>query len=187
MKFPEIREIETKDLVLRKIRRDDVSLYFQRIGSREKVTRYMLFHPHKDISESVESVEKALRRYEAGKCYRWAIALKCDHSIIGIIELLRFDEADNSCSFAYMISDDFWGRGFGTQALKAVLGFAFSEMGASAVEADHMADNAASGAVMRKAGMTYVGTDKGKYEKNGQVHDALMYRITVQQWKSRNS
>jgi len=36
MKFPEIREIETKDLVLRKIRRDDVSQYFQRSESREK-------------------------------------------------------------------------------------------------------------------------------------------------------
>ena len=50
-----------------------------------------------------------------------------------------------------------------------------------------MAANPASGAVMRKAGMTYVRTDEEKYVKNGQSYDAPVYRITAQQWKKRNS
>ena len=187
MKYPEIRELYTEDLVLRKVCREDAPLYYERIGSREPVTRYMLFMPHRDISDSVESVENVLRRYETGKCYRWAIALKADNSIIGIIELLRFDETEGSCSFAYMIGDEFWGKGFGTQALKAALQFAFCEMGLSFVEADHMAANPASGAVMRKAGMHYLRTEEGKYEKNGCVYDAVVYRITVQQWKNQIS
>jgi len=187
MKFPEIRELQTADLILRKVRREDASRYFERLGSRETVTRYMLFLPHTDISESVESVEKVLRRYETGRCYRWAIALKEDDSIIGIIELLRFDEAQNACSFAYMIGDEFWGRGYGTQTLKAVLDFAFSEMELSSVEADHMVANPASGAVMRKAGMVHVRTDAQKYEKNGVVYDAPVYRITREMWENQIS
>jgi len=187
MKFPEIREIQTKDLVLRKVKREDAPLYFQRVGSREAVTRYMLFMPHGDISDSVESVNNVLRRYETGKCYRWAIALKADNSIIGIIELLRFDEKTGSCSFAYMIGDAFWGKGYGTEALKAALGFAFCEMELEYVEADHMAANHASGAVMRKAGMQYMGTEPGKYEKNGIFYDAPRYRITKDAWKCSNS
>ena len=183
MKFPEIREIQTENLILRKVRREDAVLYYERIGSREAVTRYMLFMPHADVSESVESVENVLCRYETGKCYRWAIALKEDDSIIGIIELLRFDEMANSCSFAYMIGEDFWGRGFGSQALKAALDFGFAEMELSFVEADHMAANPASGAAMRKAGMVYVRTDEAKYHKNGSVYDAPVYRITRQQWQ----
>lgn len=187
MKFPEIKELYTKDLLLRKVRREDTPLYFERIGSREAVTRYMLFNPHRDISESVASMEKALLRYETGKCYRWAIALKADDSIIGIIELLRFDEATDSCSFAYMIGDEFWGRGYGTQALEAVLGFAFTQMNLSYLEVDHMAENAASGAVMRKVGMVYIRTDKEKYEKNGIVYDAPVYRLTREEWENTNS
>ena len=183
MKFPEIRELLTEDLVLRKVCREDAPLYFARFGSREAVTRYMLFMPHESMADSVETIENVLHRYETGRCYRWAIALKEDNSIIGIIELLRFDETANSCSFAYMIGDDFWGRGFGTQALKAALDFAFSEMELACVEADHMAANPASGAVMRKAGMVHVRTDEGKYQKNGCVYDATVYRITRQQWQ----
>ena len=178
MKFPELRELRTEDLILRKVRWEDAPVYYQRIGSREAVTRYMLFNPHSDLADSVESVENVLRRYEAGKCYRWAIALQTDDSLIGIIELMRFDEERNACSFAYMIGDEFWGNGYGTQTLKAALEFAFSEMELSCVEADHMAANPASGAVMRKAGMVYLRTDAAKYQKNGITHDALVYRIT---------
>ena len=177
MKFPEIREIRTARLILRKVRLEDAGVYFRRIGSREAVTRYMLWNPHKDVSESVASMEKALRRYGQGRCYRWGIVLPEDDSIIGIMELLRFDEEKETCSFAYMLSDDFWGRGYGTEALKAALDFAFREMEVKAVEADHFAVNEASGAVMRKAGMKYVGTENGKYEKNGILHDAYIYRI----------
>ena len=187
MKFPEVKELYTKDLILRKVRREDAPLYFERIGSREKVTRYMLFMPHRSIADSVETIGNVLRRYESGRCYRWAIALKEDDSIIGIIELLRFDEAEGSCSFAYMIGDEFWGRGYGTQALKAALDFGFEQMELNAVEADHMAANPASGAVMRKAGMTYIRTDEGKYQKNGCIYDATVYRITRNQWENRIS
>lgn len=184
MKYPQIREIRTSRLLLRKIRRDDVQAYYDRIGSSEAVTRYMLFDPHRDISESVASVEKALRRYETGRCYRWGIALPEDDSIIGIIELLRFDEAQNTCSFAYMLAEAFWGRGYGTEVLKAVLDFAFLEMEMDAVEADHMAENRGSGAVMAKAGMKYIRTEKEKYRKNGTVYDAPVYRIERSEWKS---
>ena len=182
MKFPEIRELRTENLILRKVRREDASLYFERFGSRETVTRYMLFVPHETLADSVETIENVLRRYETGRCYRWAIALKADDSIIGIIELLRFDEVAGTCSFAYMIGDEFWGRGYGTQALKAALGFGFEQMELNAVEADHMAANPASGAAMRKAGMTYIRTDEGKYQKNGCIYDAPVYRITRQEW-----
>ena len=182
MKFPEIKELLTENLILRKVRREDAPLYFERFGSRETVTRYMLFMPHESMADSVETIENVLRRYETGRCYRWAIALAEDNSIIGIIELLKFDEETGTCSFAYMIGDDFWGKGYGTQALKAALGFGFEQMELNAVEADHMYANPASGAVMRKAGMTYVRTDEGKYQKNGCIHDAIVYRITRQEW-----
>lgn len=185
MEFVVLREIRTGRLLLRKLRREDTQDYYDRIGSSKAVTRYMLFEPHRDISDSVASIEKTLRRYESGRCYRWGIALPADDRIIGVIELLRFDEEMNSCSFAYMLGEGFWGKGYGTEALRAALNFAFAELKMDSVEADHIAENAASGAVMRKAGMKYQGTAAGKYEKNGALHDAPLYWITAEEWKNR--
>ena len=180
MIFPEIKTLYTPRLVLRKLRLSDTQTYYERLGSSEAVTRYMLWNPHQDISESEASIRKALRRYEEGRCYRWGVALKSDDSVIGVIELLHFDEQANSCSFAYMLAEEFWGQGYGTEVLTAVLEFAFRELQVSAVEADHMAENAASGAVMRKAGMVWQRTEYGKYEKNGVRHDAPVYRIAAE-------
>ena len=182
MIYAEMKEIKTKRLLLRKLRQEDVGTYYKRLGSSEAVTRYMLWSPHRDISESAASIQKVLCRYREGKCYRWGIALREDDSVIGVVELLRLDEQQNTCSFAYMLAEEFWGRGYGTEALRAALDFAFTELNVSAVEADHMVENPASGAVMGKAGMVWQRTEPGKYEKNGVRHDAAVYRITAEMW-----
>ena len=179
MTYAPFRELTTRRLLLRKLRREDAPAFFHRLASSEAVTKYMLFQPHRELSESQESVEKALARYETGRFYRWCITQKDHGELIGIIDLLRFDEARNACSFAYMLSADCWNQGYGTEALQAVLDFAFREMGIATVLADHMAGNPASGAVMRKVGMVPLGVTPGKYEKNGTRHDAVEYRITA--------
>ena len=177
MRFPEICTLETPRLVLRKLTESDIPAYYAHLGSSEAVTRYMLFDPHKDISESVASIRKALGRYQAGRCYRWGIALREDDSLIGVIELLRFDEDANTCSFAYMLGCDFWNQGYATEALRAAIRFAFEKLEIDRIIVDHMTPNAASGAVMRKVGMTHTGTEQGKYEKHGRVFDAELYEI----------
>ena len=177
MRYVEFENIETQRLTLRDIRMEDLLEYYERLFGDGDVCRYLLFDPHQDISESMASIEKTLARYAAGNCYRWGIALKEDDTLIGIIELLRFDEEANTCSFAYMLGCDYWNRGYGTEVLKEVIRFAFEELEIRRIVADHMAENPASGAVMRKAGMTHIGTEKGKYEKQCVLHDAQVYEI----------
>lgn len=186
MVFKEMKQMQTLNLCLRRQRIEDVQDYFDRIGSRREVTEGMLWEPHQDVSESRASVEKALRRYETGRCYRWAIDLPGE-GLIGIIELLGFDEEMNSCSFAYMLCPEYWGKGYGTEALKAVLDFAFSQLEVEQVNVDHFTTNPASGAVMRKAGMRFQGIIPEKYEKQGKKLDAAQYCITKEEFYQKNA
>lgn len=181
MVFREMEQLRTERLILRKQRIEDVQAYFDRIGSRPEVTAGMLWEPHQALSDSRASVEKALRRYETGKCYRWAIELP-DEGLIGIIELLGFEEKEEICSFAYMLCPEYWGKGYGTEALKAVLDFAFARLEVKQVNVDHFVTNPASGAVMRKVGMIYRGIARGKYEKQGKKLDAALYSITKEEF-----
>lgn len=183
MKYPELRRLETARLVLRRLRREDVQDYYDRLGSSQAVTRYMLWNPHRDICDSEASIRKALDRYAAGRCYRWAIAQKEDDRLIGVFELLRFDEAAGTCSFAYMLAESWWGRGYGTEVMREAFRFAFEEMEVQKIIVDHMTENAASGAVMRKAGMRHVGSTPGAYEKNGVRYDAENYELTREEWE----
>ena len=174
MNFAELRELQTERLTLRRLSFDDVYDYYERLGSDGEVSKYMLFEPHQDIGETLALIEEALVRYEEEEnFYRWGI--ENEDGLIGVIELLRFDEENDSCSFAFMLGRQWWGQGYATEAVQEIFRFAAEELGVKKITADHMAPNAASGAVMRKAGMTQVGVIPGKYEKHGQRHDAIVY------------
>ena len=173
MNFAELRELQTARLRLRRLSFDDVYDYYERLGSDGEVSKYMLFEPHQDIGETLALIEEALVRYEEEDFYRWGI--ENEDGLIGVIELLHFDEESESCSFACMLGKAWWGQGYATEAVQEVFRFAAEELGVKKITADHMAPNAASGAVMGKAGMVQVGVIPGKYEKHGQRHDAIVY------------
>ena len=175
MNFAELRELQTERLTLRRLSFDDLYDYYERLGSDGEVSKYMLFEPHQDIGETLALIEEALVRYEEENFYRWGI--ENGDGLIGVIELLHFDEESESCSFAYMLGKQWWGQGYATEAVKEIFRFAKEELGVKKITADHMAPNAASGAVMRKAGMVQVGVIPGKYEKHGQRHDAIVYEL----------
>lgn len=50
-----------------------------------------------------------------------------------------------------MIGRSFWGKGYMTEAVKAVMAFLFEEVGANRVCAKHDTNNPNSGKVMEKA------------------------------------
>ena len=177
MRYAEFRQIETERLILREIRMEDVYEYYERLFGDGDVCRYLLFDPHQDIGESLAAIQEIRQQYEQGRFYRWGITEKGEDSLIGVIGLVRIDEEKSECSFAYLLGCDYWGKGYGTEALKAVIAFAFEELEIRRIVADHMAENPASGAVMRKAGMNHIGTEKAKYEKQCVLHDAEIYEI----------
>jgi RimJ/RimL family protein N-acetyltransferase len=62
-----------------------------------------------------------------------------------------------SVEVGYWIGRPYWGRGYATEALIAVLAWAQSSWARRCVTARHFADNPASGAVLIKAGFLYTG------------------------------
>lgn len=181
MKYAELETLETERLILRKLSMEDLYDYYERIGSDGEVSKFMLWEPHQDIGETLETFDKSLAAYEKGKYYRWVAEEKNGDGIIGTMSLLRFDEEEDSCSFAYMFAKDWWGQGYATEAMTAVLNFAVEKMGIKKITAEHFAGNPASGAVMRKLGMTHIGTVKDKYEKHGRKVDAELYELVLDQ------
>jgi len=178
MRFAEFHPIETERLLLRKLQLGDVYEYYERLFGDADVSRYMLFEPHQSIMESLESVQRKLKRYEEENYYCWGVTLKEeDEGLIGLVELLRLDEQAESCSFVYMLGCNYWNQGYGTEMLKAVFQFAFAELEVERILVDHMTKNIASGKAMEKAGMKHIGTEIGKYEKLGIRYDAEIYEI----------
>jgi RimJ/RimL family protein N-acetyltransferase len=76
----------------------------------------------------------------------------------GPIGVIGLDPDDvMTVEVGYWLGQPYWGRGYATEALTALLGWAKGAWGRRCVTARHFADNPASGAVLIKAGFLYTG------------------------------
>lgn len=146
--------IETERLVLRPPRMDDAESVFA-YARDEEVTRYMMWRPHRSIEETLEYLRGATAFPEDGSHLLWAVTLRGDDTLRGMIALRP---KGHKADVGYVLARPFWGRGYMTEALRAVLEFAFTLPGMYRVWGVCDADNDASARVMEKAGMVFEGT-----------------------------
>lgn len=91
----------------------------------------------------------------------------------------RPDGTRAGAELGYRLRRAAWGRGFGTEGSRALIGKGFAELGVERVFAETMAVNVASRRVMEKAGLRYVRTfhqdwpDRIPGDEQGDVEYAL--------------
>ena len=93
---------------------------------------------------------------------------------------------DNALELGYWLGRPFWGRGYMSEALNAVLGYAFGALHKDAVWGAHYVENDRSGRVMAKCGMRVVGELKHRhFPLIDAYHDETLRIITADDWKAR--
>ncbi len=162
--------LHTADLTLRPLTAADAPAMFKNWTWDERVARYCRWHPHTDLSQTEQLVQMYLTD---GNPYRWGIEFEGE--LIGVIDVV---DSDSECAtLGYVLGHDYWNRGFMSQALAAVIGHLFS-CGFSEVAAEHHIDNGASGRVMEKCGMRFVGMRKTQRKfGSDELCDVKCYRI----------
>jgi len=176
-------EIATQRLILRRFTINDAASMFNNWASDEDVSKYMRWRQHENIEETKMRINQWLLDYNRESFYIWVITLKESHEPIGSIGLFIIDENDLCGDVGYSIGKKYWGQGITTEALKAVLGFAFENIGFNRIETYHSINNAASGRVMQKSGMTFEGFAKQKYKSISGFEDCNMYSILKEDFK----
>jgi ribosomal-protein-alanine N-acetyltransferase len=169
--------LETEKLILRRFTIDDTEAVYNNWTSDSEVSKYMRWEPHKNINETRLKINDWLERYHKNNFYQWVITIKDSGEPIGAIGLFVVNEGDLCGDFGYSISRKYWGQGIATEALKAVIKFAFEEVGFNRIESYHSTKNPASGKVMLNAGMKFEGLAKQKYRSNVGFEDCNMYSI----------
>ncbi|OPJ62847.1 GNAT family N-acetyltransferase [Clostridium oryzae] len=152
------RKIETKRLILRKFKEVDKFDMYNNWASDPEVTKMLTWPTHAAIEVTEIVIKRWINNYSENNYYHWAIQSKEPQSVIGSISLNNVDYSNDSCEIGYCIGKRFWNKGIATEALRAVLSFAFKQMKVNRITGRHHIDNAASGRVMEKCGFRYEGT-----------------------------
>jgi [ribosomal protein S5]-alanine N-acetyltransferase len=179
--------IETDRLILEKFKLTDTQAAFDHWLSDERVSDNRVSAAHQSISQTEERLTKIVLDYEREEFCYWAIKLKESGELIGEIDLYDFDRVTGNCEISYSLGSWWWNKGYGTEALKAVVEFGFRHMNLHKISAAHNTDNPASGRIMSKAGMVQEGTirDMIRNSKN-QYKDCAVYGILQGDYFKKN-
>ena len=145
--------LETERLRLRPMTVADAEAVFQWAGD-PLVARYMVYPTY----TRVEDVAEWLRSVEAQEdVYEFGFVRKSDSLLIGSGSIAPEPDREGFWGFGYNLRRDCWGMGYATEAAKAMIGFANAVFGATRFRASHVDANTASGHVMEKCGLHFVG------------------------------
>jgi len=148
--------LSTERLTLRRFVEDDIQSTYDNYGSDPKTWTYISFAPCSTLEGTKGFVHMHMRGYlQNPDFYGWAITL--DGVIIGSIALFDVDTDDESAEIGYTIGSRWWGKGYATEAVKAVVDFALHEVGFHRIQATYNPENKASEKVLQKAGLRYEG------------------------------
>lgn len=139
--------LHTDCLTLRPFCIGDADAMFQNWTQDADIARLCGWHPHKDIVETQAYLQRRI-----GEEYTWAITVNGSDVVIGSVEAVEIPGA--TCDIGYLLAKKYWGMGYMSEAVKAVIDHLFA-CGFRTITAVHHVENPASGRVMEKCGMRY--------------------------------
>ncbi|KIC02882.1 GNAT family acetyltransferase [Flavobacterium sp. JRM] len=150
--------IETERLLLREFLTTDDEGMFE-LDSNPNVHRYVGNKPVTHIDESRAYIKNVLQQYQDNGTGRWAVVLKETNTFIGWsgIKFIT-DTINNHQNFyeiGYRFIEEYWGKGYATEAGKAFIDYAFNEMKVDAIYAYADAGNSGSRSILEKLGLQY--------------------------------
>ncbi|HVY87125.1 MAG TPA: GNAT family protein [Caulobacterales bacterium] len=121
-----------------------------------------------------------LRRYAEDarddKAYAFFVFREEDGALVGGVTLSNVRRGvAQAASLGYWSGEPFAGKGYMTAAVKALLRFAFEELELHRIEAACQPENAASRAVLTKAGFAQEGQARAYLKINGQWRDHVLF------------
>jgi len=176
MNMPE--RMETERLVLRKPRMDDVAAIFAGWTQDQEVTHYLTWQPHQRIEQTQEFVQSCLSAWEREIRFPYIITLQENAEVIGMIDP-RIEGP--KMGIGYVAARTHWGKGYVTEATRAMIEWAFQQPSIYRVYATTDIENIASRRVLEKVSMQCEGILR-KYVLHPNIsdvpRDSYMYAIT---------
>nr|WP_294938859.1 GNAT family N-acetyltransferase [uncultured Flavobacterium sp.] len=148
--------IETERLLLRELLLSDTEAMFA-MDSNPNVHKYLWNKPVETIDESRELIEHVRKQYTDNNIGRFAVILKETNEFIGWAGLKFNDkELNNRINFydiGYRLDEQFWGKGYASEASYAWLEYGFNTMKIPKMDAAAQSENVASNRILQKIGL----------------------------------
>jgi len=168
--------LETERLVLRAPCREDAKALARLINDRRiAINTARIPHPYgvEDAEQFIASVNRQ------GSEVAFLITL--DDALVGGCGIAQ---SDSGPELGYWVGVPFWGQGIATEAARAVIDYAFGNLGHEALEAGARVSNPASRRVLEKCGFQWTGVRLARIRAINSAAPADRFRLDRRLWES---
>jgi RimJ/RimL family protein N-acetyltransferase len=180
--FADVR-FETLRLVLRPFRHADAADLFAMYADPQ-VFRHIPIGDWKHIDESHQRIARDINTMAAGEYIRLAVERREDSRVVGEVLVFKIDRDNRRAEIGYALARAAWGNGYVSEALPALIDYAFGEIGLNRLEAVIDPRNAASAKVLRRFGFRHEGTLREQYVVRGETTDSSVWGLLRREWKA---
>ncbi|CAN5590713.1 GNAT family N-acetyltransferase [soil metagenome] len=174
--------IATERLRLRALTEVDVPTLFAIFGDPE-VCRYWSNPPLKDLSAAQALLRQIQKGFEDRSLFQWGITDARSGDLVGTCTLAALSPQHRRSEIGFALAREVWGRGYLTEALPALVDFAFTDLDLHRLEADVDPRNERSIRLLERTGFRLEGHLRERYLMMGEVQDALMYGLLRTEWE----
>lgn len=178
----ELPRIEGGRIVLRPLTRDDAEGILA-VYSHPDVTRYFgvpLMSSREDAERLLDGVQ---RGFTERRLYSWGLTLG-EGVVVGTCTLNHIEERSRRAEIGFALARELWGRGITSEALVALLDYAFVELDFRRIEADVDPRNAPSIHLLEKLGFQREGLLRERWQVADEIQDTVMYGLLRRDWRS---
>lgn len=176
--------ITTERLLLREFVAED----WPAILAYQSDLRYLRYYEW--TGRTPEEVQQFLQMFceqqaeQPRRKFQLAVVLRADGRLIGNCGIRLKTEDAREGDIGYEFAPDEWGKGYATEAARAIVGFGFGELGLHRIWSWCIAENTGSWHVMEKLGMRREGWLRENEWFKGRWWDTLMYGILKYEWST---
>jgi len=168
--FANIPTLTTDRLVLRKVTKADAEDMFE-YSRLDKVTEYLRWYSHPDISHTRRHLSMVEREYRIGCFYDWGIVERATGKLIGTCGFTRIDTYNFTGEIGYVLNPRYWSQGLASEAVRRIIRFGFEQLSLHRIEAKYIIGNEKSRAVMERCGMRFEGVARSSMLIKGEFRD----------------
>ncbi len=169
-------EVRSDRLIIRGLREGDWR-DLQVLGGVPEVAR-MMFNVTAPWAEADVKAWLEMSKWRGQVGFRPAVTL-LDGTLIGTLGI-----GGDPVSCAYFLGQDFWGKGYATEAMAAFLPDVFERFSLTEITASHFDDNPASGRVLAKLGFERTGIAMGSSAARLEDAPETLYRLSRNQLRT---
>ena len=174
--FNPFPNLETERLLLRRVDTNDIKEIFA-LRSNPETMKYIPRPLLKTDEDALEHIAMIDTKIETNEGINWAITLKDNPKLIGVIGHYRIKPEHYRAEIGYMLVPEFHGKGIVSEALKEVVNYGFKIMKLHSIEAIIDPENHGSAKVLEKNGFVKEAHLKENKFFEGRFLDTVIYSI----------